>query len=85
MSETEELITKRNAILILVDEIYYTKMTRSEIDRKVFRVNLRLRDFPEGTVKESIFEKIKMKYRYAPLMNDTGILDYTGHGRPHFY
>lgn len=81
----EDIIKERNEILELVDEIYYDKMQKAEIPIKVVEVNARISRFPEGKIKDNMIDKIKMKYRYAPVKNDTGILDYTGHGRPHFY
>ena len=81
----EEVVKERNEILILVDKIYYNKMQKAEIPIRVTEVNARILRFPEGKIKDSMMEKIKMKYRYAPMKNDTGILDYTGHGGPHFF
>jgi hypothetical protein len=81
----EGLVKERHEILILVDDLYYNKMQRIVINETVAEINTRIKLYPEGKLKDSMMEKIKQKYRYAPLKNDTGILDYTGHGRPHFY
>jgi hypothetical protein len=85
METIEEMVAERNKILILVDKIYYNKLQRKEIQISVFNVNLMIHQFPEGVMKDKMLEKIKMKYRYAPMKNDTGNIDYTGHGGPHFY
>jgi hypothetical protein len=88
MSDEEiatQLINERQEILILVDKLYNDQMQRAAIEATVYDINMRIRLYPEGLLKDSMMAKIQQKYRYAPLKNDTGILDYTGHGRPFFH
>jgi hypothetical protein len=76
----------------LFDEIVYIsevalvnpKLAGSEVHFYTCRLNADVEAFPEGPKKDRIVEKLKLKKRFLPLLNNSGIIDLTGYGE-HFF
>lgn len=66
---------------ILEVKIMRRDIGTSEIQRLQNRLKELIELFPEGANKEETLQKIRDKQRFCYIINDTGILDFTGYGK----
>ena len=75
---------KKEIFFIVEKKLLERKITRYELDDALERLKELISLLPEGVEKNNIIQKIQDKSRFAPYINDTGILDFTGYGE-HFW